>query len=377
MNNKYTADENNIELLNIGISKAKLKSKKKNKNKDIKTEDIIKCIINDKESLDQININGDFLKNGRIVREAMIVFFRIFIPKNYPEGVIDIEFPHGEDNSYGFSDGLEAEIKKDPYSVFRLFPRKQNKDISKSFYPRIETNLLMPISNGSIIPFKDHVFGKGVIYEMADMKSKTWQFSLEEIEIISPLKYKKLTGKLLSKSPPDYYEKVDPIKFDGPDYKAIIEKGESEKFEFKSSARWDYKQNIINKELEKTIVKTIAGFLNESGGTLIIGVDDDGNVLGLERDIKTLKKKNHDGYKLFLCNLISGKIGKEFNSYINIKFKKIDGNDICIIDLNASEKAAYVKDGNDYKFFIRTQNSTQELNLKKSHEYISSHWKKD
>ena len=352
-----------------------------NKNKDVDTKDIIKCIINDKETLDQININGDFIKYGQIVREAMVVFFRIFILKNYSEleGVIDIEFPRGEDNSYGFSDGLEAGIKKDPYSIFRLFSRERDKkkDISKNFYPRIETNLLTPISNGSIIPFKGHVFGKGIIYKMADMKSKTWQYSLEEIEIISPLKYQRFTGNLLSKSPPDYYEKVEPIKFDRPDYKAIIKKGESEKLEFKSSARWDYRQKIKNKQLEKTILKTIAGFLNVRGGTLIIGVDDDKNVLGLERDIKTLKKKNLDGYKLFLGNLISENIGKEFNSYININFKKIEGNDICIIDLNGSKKEAFVKDGNDYKFFIRTQNSTRELNSKETHEYILSHWEKD
>jgi predicted HTH transcriptional regulator len=72
------------------------------------------------------------------------------------------------------------------------------------------------------------------------------------------------------------------------DVEALVARGEDENLEFKSSARWDYREGQANKTLEVVIVKTIAGFLNGNGGILVIGVNDDGEVLGLEPDYKTL-----------------------------------------------------------------------------------------
>ncbi len=80
---------------------------------------------------------------------------------------------------------------------------------------------------------------------------------------------------------------------------AEITAGESAGLEFKSSARWDFKENRINKALEQVILKTCAAFLNTDGGALLIGVDDDGKVVGLERDYKTLgKKRNRDAMRI-------------------------------------------------------------------------------
>jgi predicted HTH transcriptional regulator len=75
------------------------------------------------------------------------------------------------------------------------------------------------------------------------------------------------------------------------DIEKIIGKGlENKFFEFKSSLRWDLKESIINKELEQVVIKTIAAFNNVNGGNLLIGVEDNGNVLGLAFDYKTFKK---------------------------------------------------------------------------------------
>jgi hypothetical protein len=75
------------------------------------------------------------------------------------------------------------------------------------------------------------------------------------------------------------------------DIAQIIKNGENEQVEFKSSIRYDYIKNTTNRELEKVIAKTIVGFMNAKGGKLILGVDDDGNTLGLEKDFLTLKHK--------------------------------------------------------------------------------------
>jgi len=81
------------------------------------------------------------------------------------------------------------------------------------------------------------------------------------------------------------------------DWQVIIDKGENDLIEFKSSLRWDYRQDKVNKALETVIVKTISAFLNTEGGMLFIGIDDDGNTLGLENDYITLSKK----IKTVLC----------------------------------------------------------------------------
>ncbi|MCK4661654.1 MAG: ATP-binding protein, partial [Bacteroidales bacterium] len=72
------------------------------------------------------------------------------------------------------------------------------------------------------------------------------------------------------------------------DVRKLISHGESSTLEFKSTFRWDMKQSKVNKQLVFVILKTIAGFMNNSGGTLLIGVGDDGKIIGLEKDYQNL-----------------------------------------------------------------------------------------
>src|SRR6185369_5279694 len=77
----------------------------------------------------------------------------------------------------------------------------------------------------------------------------------------------------------------------------LIEQGEGFKTEFKESLRYDKYKKEYNKEMERAVLKTIVSFLNAKGGTLLIGVNDKGEVVGLEDDYKTLPKKNKDGFE--------------------------------------------------------------------------------
>ncbi len=77
----------------------------------------------------------------------------------------------------------------------------------------------------------------------------------------------------------------------------LMATGENDRIEFKSSLRWDVKEQRVNKQLEKVVVKTLAGFLNAEGGTLLIGVDDAGAVIGLAGDYEALRKRDRDGFE--------------------------------------------------------------------------------
>jgi|TARA_B100000315_G_C14563023_1_gene581476 uncharacterized protein with ParB-like and HNH nuclease domain len=160
----------------------------------------------------------------------------------------------------------------------------------------------------------------------------------------------------------------------------LIKEGESNELEFKSSLRWSYQENKIDKKLEQVILKTVAGFSNGEGGTLIIGVNDDGEILGLDRDYTSLNG-DKDAFELHLRNLLNKTFGTAFvTSNINIKFHTIDEKEICKIDIIQGESPIYLevadKSGmKTEKFYVRSGNSSQELKLSEVNEYVSSRFK--
>jgi hypothetical protein len=85
----------------------------------------------------------------------------------------------------------------------------------------------------------------------------------------------------------------------------LIKKGECETIEFKSTLRWNIKADKKDPEISYALIKTIAAFLNTRGGTLLVGVDDKGIPLGLERD----GFDNSDKMRLFLTGLVKDHIG--------------------------------------------------------------------
>jgi hypothetical protein len=158
------------------------------------------------------------------------------------------------------------------------------------------------------------------------------------------------------------------------DVESLLKDGENDFVEFKSSARWDYDQNKINKSLELVIAKTVAGFLNAGGGVVVLGVADDGAVVGLEKDYKTLgKRPDRDGYQQFLVTLISKTVGKVACSAIKFEFTALNEREVCIIRCSPSPKAVYV--GDEARFYVRIGNTTQELNTKDAEGYIAGHWR--
>ena len=151
--------------------------------------------------------------------------------------------------------------------------------------------------------------------------------------------------------------------------------GEGIGVEFKSSLRWDYERANVNKGLEQVMLKTIAAFSNAEGGTLLIGVNDDGEVIGLERDYTSLKG-NRDEFELHFRNLVNKHFGKFFvTKNIEITFPISEENEICQVEIKKSIKPVYLMTVNNNgtkseKFYIRSGNSSQELNISEITPYI-------
>ena len=159
------------------------------------------------------------------------------------------------------------------------------------------------------------------------------------------------------------------------DPKVLIKEGEGFFTEFKETMRYDGRKGEISKELEKVIVKTIVGFLNANGGTLIIGVNDNGNIIGLENDYKTLPKKDKDGFENHVSMLVKTMIGLAFTKYVTVSFEEVENKEICLVTVNEGHKPAYLKNGdNKEDFYVRVGNSTQPYSMSEASEYIKSKW---
>jgi len=151
--------------------------------------------------------------------------------------------------------------------------------------------------------------------------------------------------------------------------------GENDKLEMKSTLRFDLREGIINKKLEYVVVKTAAAFLNSDGGTIIIGVDDEGNILGLEKDFKTLSKQNVDGFELHLRQIVKKYLGDIFAKYLKISFPKIEDKEICVIKISKSGKPVFMNYEGSESFLVRNGNASIPLNRKEQSEYEKLQWK--
>lgn len=151
--------------------------------------------------------------------------------------------------------------------------------------------------------------------------------------------------------------------------------GESETLEFKSSLRWDRKENRVNKDLERVVVKTLAGFLNgKKGGTLLIGVADSGELMGLEGDYASLLKKDRDGFELHLRQVIASGLGESVSVFLTVTFHQLDGHEVCQITVEPSDHPVYLPEGQTSTFYARIGNATKPLPVHEAVLYVQSRW---
>jgi membrane protein YdbS with pleckstrin-like domain len=156
----------------------------------------------------------------------------------------------------------------------------------------------------------------------------------------------------------------------------LITAGEGRFVEFKETLRWDTHRNTVSKDMEKVVLKTIVAFLNADGGTLVIGVSDSAEIVGLEKDYQTLPKKNRDGFENHLSQLVKTHIGLPFAKYVSIIFEKVNDCEVCIVSVGASHRPAYLHNGGDKEdFFVRVGNASQPFSMSETEEYIKTRWK--
>ncbi len=146
----------------------------------------------------------------------------------------------------------------------------------------------------------------------------------------------------------------------------LIAQGESDAVEFKSTLRTNLHTNQHDDRMQLSVLKTIAGFLNAKGGTLLIGVADSGEVLGLAAD----GFPSEDKMGLHLVNLLKERLGDVFLPYIHYSFEDEDTVRLLAVRCEKGPKPAFVKDGAAQRFYVRGGASSQELQGSSVTEYV-------
>jgi len=147
----------------------------------------------------------------------------------------------------------------------------------------------------------------------------------------------------------------------------LIDKGEHDGLEFKSTLRTNLHINQIDKKVEHSALKTITAYLNSNGGTLLIGVSDSGEILGLNND----QFANNDKFGLYFTNLIKHQIGNEYLPFISSKIIKVGEKYLLKVECKKSAKHVFLKSGNEEEFFVRNGPSSSKLNGSALIDYIN------
>lgn len=147
----------------------------------------------------------------------------------------------------------------------------------------------------------------------------------------------------------------------------LIAGGEGEAVEFKSTLRTNLHTGQHDDKMHLMALKTIAGFLNAKGGTLLIGIADDGEALGIAAD----GFPNEDKMGLHLVNLIGDRLGPVFLPFVHAHFEDYGGKRVLSVRCEPGPKAAFLKDGNLQRFFVRGVNATVELTGNQITDYVS------
>lgn len=155
----------------------------------------------------------------------------------------------------------------------------------------------------------------------------------------------------------------------------LLAGAEDDSIEFKSTARWDLREQRRNKAMEDAVVKTVTAFLNTDGGSLLIGVADDGTLVGLSHDYLQVQPHNGDGFVNWLTTLLANAMGAAAAMRIRARIIKHDGFELCRLDVPASSRPTWAKTSKAERlFFVRMNNSSRVMPDDELQVYLGDRW---
>jgi hypothetical protein len=156
-----------------------------------------------------------------------------------------------------------------------------------------------------------------------------------------------------------------------PSVAELLHEMETLKIEFKKTARVPTNSEVPEKVINEAVIKTVAAFLNTQGGTLGIGISDDGDVFGIQLDLD-YKRQDLDGYQNWLSTLLMNSIGQApVAKHTSIRFETVGDHVVCLIDVTPSSAPVYADTVKGKEvFYVRVGNTTRILSGAEMVDYI-------
>ncbi len=151
-----------------------------------------------------------------------------------------------------------------------------------------------------------------------------------------------------------------------PVYERISE-GEGQKLDFKRFLGVDIYGGKSDKSAE-SVMKAIAGFLNGEGGTILIGVADNGQPVGIAPDLEHVNRKNNDGFELKLRALIDANLSPNPRGLFKLTFETLPEGIVCVVEIAPALGVTYIKDA----IYFRDGNRTVALEGRKLVEWLQT-----
>jgi type I restriction enzyme R subunit len=124
------------------------------------------------------------------------------------------------------------------------------------------------------------------------------------------------------------------------DAEELIKRGESKTLEFKSTLRWSTQEDRRDdKGVTHAALKTVAAFLNTDGGDLLIGVRDDGTIIGIEAD----QLDNKDKFMRHLAQVVRNGLGDRAGTCIDPKTQFVQGKTVCVVSCQRSPEPVFLR----------------------------------
>ncbi|MCL2147880.1 MAG: ATP-binding protein [Methanomassiliicoccaceae archaeon] len=161
-------------------------------------------------------------------------------------------------------------------------------------------------------------------------------------------------------------------EYEAMEIEGAIKSGEGERVEYKSTLRTNLATGERDARMERAVLKTLVAFLNGRGGTLLIGVADDGTVVGIDEH----SFDSRDRLNLHLTNLIASQIGNEFLPFISFRLSDYEGKGVMRVVCRRSGGPVFLKDGKQEAFFVRSGPSSVELQGMDILSYVDNRFKK-
>ncbi len=147
-----------------------------------------------------------------------------------------------------------------------------------------------------------------------------------------------------------------------PELMDLVAGGESQEVEFKAHTIVPAKHREDGKvQGVGSVVRAVAAMLNSAtGGTLLIGVEDNGSICGIEDEYAVIDrgKSNWDGYQLYLANVLRTRLDSStLLMHYEMERRTAGGHDVCLIRVKPSDVPVYL----DKRLYVRTLNQTVEM----------------